>query len=351
MIIRHMQSWWLACTLMLCCRECLMRIGGDGDVITCVTRGQCRGIGSAISNGGKGDRKLARRTWLVTGRDHHEAVTTALCRHASTFARPARTLDPARGSSSACRHRCDLHRRSVTVGMSAGAVMGQLMLLRTRPIVEPSALAVGRGIGGRLELRGVDPVDVHVPRDEAANIDSIALEGCQWQSDKLTLYHVLRVQHGDSEGSLDKMLDTRPVTGGVDVDGKAGEEEGSVNGDQGSSRSIWPEDGAGDRLRGTVNGSGIQILPEECLVVPGKLVFAMRSRKTKDSTFMAVKTLPPWNVAWSQLARSQPKPALQKPDQAGPRRRPGTAQGSGFKFGRPLARPAAPAFIFGAVCL
>ncbi|KAI9429229.1 hypothetical protein H4582DRAFT_2063546 [Lactarius indigo] len=243
MIIRHMRSWWLACTLMLCCRECLMRIGGDGDMIARVTCGQCRGIGSAISNGSEG------------------------------------------------RHGCDLCHHSVTVGMSVGTVTGRC---------DGAGVVPGVNDGGQVELFSKeiknwkcscqDPVDVHVPRDEAANIDSIALEGCQWQSNKLTLYHVLQVQHGDSEGSLDKMLDARPLTGeltsmvrlekrtGVsmvikkeinrrrfkkyrDVVGKEEHEciyasiiSWYFSSSACSGRSIWPEDGAGDGLRGTVNG-------------------------------------------------------------------------------------------------
>ena len=68
-------------------------------------------------------------------KDRREALTTALRRRVSTFARPVRTLDPARGSSSACapslssssstgnRGR-DLRRRGVTMGISASVGRG-----------------------------------------------------------------------------------------------------------------------------------------------------------------------------------------------------------------------------------
>jgi hypothetical protein len=71
---------------------------------------------------------LCRRPSSSSIRDRREAATTALRRRVSMFARLARTLDPARGSSSACapslsssssignRGR-DLRRRSVTMGI------------------------------------------------------------------------------------------------------------------------------------------------------------------------------------------------------------------------------------------
>ncbi|KAH9015900.1 hypothetical protein EDB84DRAFT_1443297 [Lactarius hengduanensis] len=48
-------------------------------------------------------------------------------------------------------------------------------------------------------------------------------------------------------------------------------------------------------------------------------------------------------------AGSQPKPALQKPDRAGPKRGPEGPKAQASNFGRPLARPVAQASIFGAL--
>ncbi|KAH9025245.1 hypothetical protein EDB84DRAFT_1440441 [Lactarius hengduanensis] len=48
-------------------------------------------------------------------------------------------------------------------------------------------------------------------------------------------------------------------------------------------------------------------------------------------------------------AGSQPKPALQKPDRAGPRRGPEGPKAQASNLGRPLARPVAQASVFGAV--
>lgn len=73
---------------------------------------------------------LCRRPSSSSMRDRREVATTALCRLVSTFARPVRILDPARGSSfrlcaiaasSSSMGNCGRAwpRRSVTMGMSS----------------------------------------------------------------------------------------------------------------------------------------------------------------------------------------------------------------------------------------
>jgi hypothetical protein len=131
---------------------------------------------------------LCRRPSSSSIKDRREADTTALLRRVSTFVRPVRTLDPARGSSSACapslsssssignRSGRDLRRRSVTMGISSsceppddarficvGTGSGLRIFLYERVRYEDWSRCIGLGYA-RVELRlGVVDALPHTP--------------------------------------------------------------------------------------------------------------------------------------------------------------------------------------------